>query len=194
MCQFPFDERIRISPTRKRDDSYVDGTKWRRVEFACRIDSTWSPSPNHRNRSERKWYNRDFASAFGELFVLYMTDMTGITNYRVTMYRDWCWSGFFFFKALHESGCGFSSATIRAALSAGGMCPSNAFTQFSMLLQNITRLVQISTSLNHIFWLILFFFFFLPSLYKFLLGAPIRYTRSVQNTRRICGLNLIIRS
>lgn len=41
---------------------------------------------------------------------------------------------FFFFKALHESGCGFSSATIRAALSAGGMCPSNAFTQFSMLL------------------------------------------------------------
>lgn len=38
-------------------------------------------------------------------------------------------------RCLHESGCGFSSATISAARSAGGMRCSNAFTQFSMLLE-----------------------------------------------------------
>lgn len=38
-------------------------------------------------------------------------------------------------RCLHESGCGFSSATISAARSAGGMRCSNAFTQFNMLLE-----------------------------------------------------------
>jgi len=38
-------------------------------------------------------------------------------------------------RCLHESGCGFSSATVSAARSAGDMRCSNAFTQFNMLLE-----------------------------------------------------------
>nr|CAD7456792.1 unnamed protein product [Timema tahoe] len=40
-------------------------------------------------------------------------------------------------QCLHESGCDFSSVTIKAARSLGGMRCSNAFTQFSMLLEKI---------------------------------------------------------